>query len=302
MQAGNRQQMRSAGFAQRAPGRRAHRAGDADGETAHHARRIVLAKVSVEPDGDGLAQALHRRRQCRCRQPARRAGAHIAGGVDALAGKPALVVESGRIAETARRLQAHRQLPALAGAQRRTLAIPGQLHPPWAGQGLAGHSQRLDIHAQAGPQRIGLRQLTDDSDQQRIRALEGDRQAAGKRLLYREHAVCSTAQQCRQHQHRRPPPADKRGRQRSAGQHQRPRGRRRAGSEQRRGKPDGKADAQTDEADWHAESAPSPAPASRCPATDTAMSARVSARASPGPGRHHNHFMQPSSKRCASSV
>jgi hypothetical protein len=60
-----------------------------------------------------------------------RAGAHIAGGLDALLPQPQLVVKAVRVQVAVRRFQAHRHLPALAGAQLGRLAGVGAPRPGW---------------------------------------------------------------------------------------------------------------------------------------------------------------------------
>ena len=298
--------MRGAGLAQRAPGGRTDRTGDADGKTAHHQPGVTATKMSVKTLRDGLAKPLQWRRPDRRRQALCRAGAHIPGGIDTLAGQPAFVIETGRIAKTARRLQTHRQLPALARPQGRALAIPGQQHPARAAHHFPGHSEVLHIDAQPGSQRICLRQVAHDPDQQRVTALKMCWQTAGQCPLGRMKAIGTTGKKRRHHQHGSAPPPGERHHHGATGQRRGHRGRWQARRQHGRRQTHDKGKRQTEKTDWHGQAAPSPGSHRRptLVAAEAALAGRFSARRSlrrAAMGRDHNHRMQPSSKRCASS-
>ena len=119
-------------------------------------------------------------------QALRRGRAHIAGRPDVAFEQPGLVVEAVRVGVAVRALQPDRQLPALAGTQRRAheiLAVapplvPGQHHPRRDHRGCGRHLFNGEFEAAA----LGelLRQCGDDADHLDIAPLPFGGQRVGK--------------------------------------------------------------------------------------------------------------------------
>jgi hypothetical protein len=117
VQAADRHQVGDAGVAEQVPVVALDRALVADRERRQHAGGAAVADVGVDPVANALAQPLDRMTSARVEQRRRRV-AHVAGGANALLEQRQLEVEAVRVEVAVRLAQAHREAPALAGAQR----------------------------------------------------------------------------------------------------------------------------------------------------------------------------------------
>ena len=164
VQARNRHQVRHAGGPENIP------VCALDGVLiTHHQRRNqtrigTLSDALKNPVAHALTQALHRMPAALFKTMRRRVArprAHIAGGLQTLLPEPEFVVKAEGIAAAVGRLQPHRHLPALAGDDRRRLAlqrigsfdlgvdqiagIPAQIDMGWKANRPAIELRRLDV-------------------------------------------------------------------------------------------------------------------------------------------------------------
>ena len=124
VQAGNRDEVRDAGFAEHAPLRFRNRALIADRKRDQHAlvrRRRQCARDAL---ADALARALHvivRATGEGADADVGRIVAHIAGGAQVVLEQPRLEIEPVRVDVAVRPLETHRQRPALSGVNDRRM-------------------------------------------------------------------------------------------------------------------------------------------------------------------------------------
>ena len=110
-------------------------------------------------------------------------GPHIAGGRKSTLEQPALVVPGAGIDEPPGPLEAHRQLPVLAGQQRRRTLVPAEAHPSPEAQRppLVARSRNPEIESQ--PARVSAGQADNRPVHHQRPAFQGLGQDAAQQIL-----------------------------------------------------------------------------------------------------------------------
>ena len=186
VQAADRHQVGDAGVAEQVPVVALDRALVADRERREHAGDAPIGDVRVDRVAHALAQPLDRVAGAGVEQRRRRL-AHVAGGANALLEQRELVVEAVRVQVAVRPAQAHREAPALAGAQRRArldergVLVKARVPAEREQRRNAGRRAAfVDREAEAQPARALLRQAGDDAGDDDVVPFELGRQRIGK--------------------------------------------------------------------------------------------------------------------------
>jgi hypothetical protein len=118
VQPGDRHQVGHARGAEHVPAGAVDGALVAGDQRGDHAGLVAVGHAREHGVAHGFPGALDGVPPCRCEQGGRRvacAGAHVAAGMQALLPHPQFAVEAVRVAVAVRRLEPHREAPALAG-------------------------------------------------------------------------------------------------------------------------------------------------------------------------------------------
>lgn len=222
--------MRHAGGAEHVPVGALDRRLVARHERRDHARLARIGHAREDRVAHRLARALDRmppgRREALRRRIAR-AGADVAGGLHVLLPEPELLVEAVRIETPVRRLEPHREAPALARMQRRgragfglavggLVAVPGERDArrharrrrPGAGVHGGRPAGRFHVEPETHAALVALRHLRHHPDQQQVAPFDRGVQRAGQEeagAQPREPAAAGRAREQRRDENAAPP-------------------------------------------------------------------------------------------------